>query len=89
MAEQLAPVYYPCPRDLAAQCLARRIPHSLLWKMAKWLFPEIALVRGRQRIQEQAYRRAFQARAFRPDNPVSMVGRKLCTGARQSCARIG
>ena len=60
-----------------------------LWKMAKWLFPEIALVRGRQRIQEQAYRRAFQARAFRPDNPVSMVGRKLCTGARQSCARIG
>ena len=57
--------------------------------MAKWLFPEIALVRGRQRIQEQAYRRAFQARAFRPDNPVSMVGRKLCTGARQSCARIG
>jgi len=56
--------------------------------MAKSLFPEIALVRGRQRIQEQAFCRAFQAWAFRPDIPVPVVGRKLCAGARQSCAGI-
>jgi hypothetical protein len=42
--------------------------------MAKSLFPEIALVRGRQRIQEQAYCGAFEARAFRPDIPFLWSG---------------